>query len=207
MRILRQMAGLLRDIVARSKGPPAFEEALAIPLGRASQIRSLKQRQHGWKLSSMLRRYFIDHSQTASGRSMGRPYLDRRSGPRRVKLPVASSSLVRSSASLVSSSARCAVARHRAHHRARTPKVIWAAAAQKPRATRQCCPRSYGLNLRRILACLRKLMASVRLSSPAQPGFVTEDQVATLYQARPSAAYWRRVKMGTGNVSQKSHHR
>ena len=34
------------------EGQPALEEAFALPLGRATQIRSQQQRQRGWKLYS-----------------------------------------------------------------------------------------------------------------------------------------------------------
>lgn len=48
-----QPAGpIIRDIRHKIEGQPALEEAFALPLGRASQIRSQQQRQRGWKLYS-----------------------------------------------------------------------------------------------------------------------------------------------------------
>ena len=53
LRILRTRLGrLIRDIRRKIEGQPALEEAFALPLGRASQIRSQQQRQRGWKLYS-----------------------------------------------------------------------------------------------------------------------------------------------------------
>ncbi|MCS3764837.1 IS5 family transposase [Bradyrhizobium centrosematis] len=53
LRILRSRLGrIIRDIRRRIEGQPALEEAFALPLGRASQIRSQQQRQRGWKLYS-----------------------------------------------------------------------------------------------------------------------------------------------------------
>jgi IS5 family transposase len=53
LRILRSRLGrIIRDIRRKIDGRPALEEAFALPLGRASQIRSQQQRQRGWKLYS-----------------------------------------------------------------------------------------------------------------------------------------------------------
>ncbi len=53
MRILRSRLGrIIRDIRRKIEGQPALEEAFALPLGRATQIRSQQQRQRGWKLYS-----------------------------------------------------------------------------------------------------------------------------------------------------------
>src|SRR5690349_14240390 len=53
LRILRSRLGrIIRDIRRKIEGQPALEEAFALPLGRASQIRSQQQRQRGWKLYS-----------------------------------------------------------------------------------------------------------------------------------------------------------
>jgi IS5 family transposase len=53
LRILRSRLGrIIRDIRRRIEGQPALEEAFALPLGRAAQIRSQQQRQRGWKLYS-----------------------------------------------------------------------------------------------------------------------------------------------------------
>ncbi|MDE2602194.1 MAG: IS5 family transposase [Bradyrhizobium sp.] len=53
LRTLRSRLGrIIRDIRRKIEGQPALEEAFALPLGRASQIRSQQQRQRGWKLYS-----------------------------------------------------------------------------------------------------------------------------------------------------------
>ncbi|MCK1312124.1 IS5 family transposase, partial [Bradyrhizobium sp. 23] len=53
LRILRSRLGrIIRDIRRKIEGQPALEEAFALPLGRAVQIRSQQQRQRGWKLYS-----------------------------------------------------------------------------------------------------------------------------------------------------------
>ena len=53
LRFLRTRLGrLIRDIARKIKGHTALEDAFAAPLSRASQIRSQKQRQRGWKLYS-----------------------------------------------------------------------------------------------------------------------------------------------------------
>ncbi|MHC2279190.1 hypothetical protein ACVME8_005833 [Bradyrhizobium diazoefficiens] len=53
-RILRSRLGrIIRDIRRKIEGQPALEQAFALPLGRATQIRSQQQRQRGWKLYSL----------------------------------------------------------------------------------------------------------------------------------------------------------
>jgi IS5 family transposase len=53
LRILRSRLGrIIRDIRRKIEGQPALEEAFALRLGRATQIRSQQQRQRGWKLYS-----------------------------------------------------------------------------------------------------------------------------------------------------------
>jgi transposase, IS5 family len=53
LRLLRSRLGrIIRDIRRKIEGRPVLEEALALPLGRADQIRSQQQRQRGWKLYS-----------------------------------------------------------------------------------------------------------------------------------------------------------
>jgi hypothetical protein len=53
LRILRSRFGrIIREIRRRSEGQPVLEEAFALPLGQAAQIRSQQQRQRGWKLYS-----------------------------------------------------------------------------------------------------------------------------------------------------------
>ncbi len=53
LRFLRTRLGrLVRDIRRRIKGDAKLEEAFAAPLSQASQIRSQRQRQRGWKLYS-----------------------------------------------------------------------------------------------------------------------------------------------------------
>jgi IS5 family transposase len=53
LRILRSRLGrIIRDIRRKIVGQPALEEAFALPLSRATQIRSQQQRQRGWKLYS-----------------------------------------------------------------------------------------------------------------------------------------------------------
>src|SRR5947209_12139350 len=53
LRILRSRLGrIIRDIRRKIEGQATLEEAFALPLGRASQIRSQQQRQRGWKLYS-----------------------------------------------------------------------------------------------------------------------------------------------------------
>ena len=53
LRILRSRLGrIIRDIRRKIEGQPALEQAFALPLGRANQIRSQQQRQRGWKLYS-----------------------------------------------------------------------------------------------------------------------------------------------------------
>jgi len=51
LRLLRTRLGrVIRDIRRKIAGQPTLEEAFVTPLSRASQIRSQKQRQRGWKL-------------------------------------------------------------------------------------------------------------------------------------------------------------
>src|SRR4051812_45528677 len=53
LRILRSRLGrIIRDIRRKIEGQTVLENAFALPLGRASQIRSQQQRQRGWKLYS-----------------------------------------------------------------------------------------------------------------------------------------------------------
>ena len=53
LRLLRSRLGrIIRDIRRKIEGQAALEEAFALPLGRANQIRSQQQRQRGWKLYS-----------------------------------------------------------------------------------------------------------------------------------------------------------
>jgi IS5 family transposase len=53
LRFLRTRLGrLIRDIRRKIEGKAALGAAFAAPLGRASQIRSQRQRQRGWKLYS-----------------------------------------------------------------------------------------------------------------------------------------------------------
>jgi IS5 family transposase len=53
LRLLRSRLGrIIRDIRRKIEGQPALEDAFALPLGRATQIRSQQQRQRGWKLYS-----------------------------------------------------------------------------------------------------------------------------------------------------------
>ena len=53
MKFLRTRLGrLIRDIDRKIEGDAALEEAFAVPLSRAMQIRGQKQRQRGWKLYS-----------------------------------------------------------------------------------------------------------------------------------------------------------
>ena len=53
LRILRSRLGrIIRDIRRKIEGQDALEEAFALPLRRATQIRSQQQRQRGWKLYS-----------------------------------------------------------------------------------------------------------------------------------------------------------
>ncbi|MGY4168349.1 IS5 family transposase [Bradyrhizobium sp. USDA 4529] len=53
LRILRSRLGrIIRDIRRKIEGEATLEEAFALPLGRASQIRSQQQRQRGFKLYS-----------------------------------------------------------------------------------------------------------------------------------------------------------
>ena len=53
LRILRSRLGrIIRDIRRKIEGQTALEEAFALPLGRAAQIRSQQQRQRGFKLYS-----------------------------------------------------------------------------------------------------------------------------------------------------------
>ena len=53
LRILRSRLGrIIRDIRRKIEGQAVLENAFALPLGRASQIRSQQQRQRGWKLYS-----------------------------------------------------------------------------------------------------------------------------------------------------------
>src|ERR1044072_3924942 len=51
LRILRSRLGrITRDIRRKIVGQPALEEAFALPLGRASQIRPQQQRPRGWEI-------------------------------------------------------------------------------------------------------------------------------------------------------------
>jgi len=53
LRFLRTRLGrLIRDIGRKIRGNATLEQVFALPLSRASQIRSQKQRQRGWKLYS-----------------------------------------------------------------------------------------------------------------------------------------------------------
>jgi IS5 family transposase len=53
LRLLRSRLGrILRDIRRKIEGQPALEDTFALPLGRATQIRSKQQRLRGWKLYS-----------------------------------------------------------------------------------------------------------------------------------------------------------
>ena len=53
MLTLRSRLGrIIRDIRRKIEGQPGLEQAFALPLGRATQIRSQQQRQRGWKLYS-----------------------------------------------------------------------------------------------------------------------------------------------------------
>src|SRR3974377_854948 len=53
LRLLRsRLAGSPRATRRKIEGQPALEEAFALPLGRAAQIRAQQQRQRGWKLYS-----------------------------------------------------------------------------------------------------------------------------------------------------------
>jgi transposase, IS5 family len=53
LRILRSRLGrIIRDIRRKIEDHPALEQAFALPLSRATQIRSQQQRQRGWKLYS-----------------------------------------------------------------------------------------------------------------------------------------------------------
>lgn len=53
LRILHSRLGrIIRDIRRKIEGRPTLKDALALPLGRAVQIRSQQQRQRGWKLYS-----------------------------------------------------------------------------------------------------------------------------------------------------------
>src|SRR6202050_2455588 len=53
LRLLRSRLGrIIRDIRRKIEGQAVLENAFALPLGRASQIRSQQQRQRGWKLYS-----------------------------------------------------------------------------------------------------------------------------------------------------------
>jgi IS5 family transposase len=53
LRLLRSRLGrIIRDIRRKIEGQLALEQAFALPLGRATQIRSQQQRQRGWKLYS-----------------------------------------------------------------------------------------------------------------------------------------------------------
>ena len=53
LKFLRTRLGrIIRDIRRKLEGQPALEEAFALPLGRAMQIRSQQQRQRGFKLFS-----------------------------------------------------------------------------------------------------------------------------------------------------------
>src|SRR5476651_2120345 len=53
LRVLRSRLGrIIRDIRRKIEDQPALEEVFALPLGRATQIRSQQQRQRGWKLYS-----------------------------------------------------------------------------------------------------------------------------------------------------------
>ncbi len=53
LKFLRTRLGrIIRDIRRKIDGDEALQEAFAVPLGRASQIRGQKQRQRGWKLYS-----------------------------------------------------------------------------------------------------------------------------------------------------------
>ena len=53
LRILRSRLGrIIRDIRRKIEDQPALEQAFALPLSRATQIRSQQQRQRGWKLYS-----------------------------------------------------------------------------------------------------------------------------------------------------------
>ena len=51
LRVLRSRLGrIIRDIRRKIEGQPVLEEVFALPLSRATQIRSQQQRQRGYKL-------------------------------------------------------------------------------------------------------------------------------------------------------------
>ncbi|MEH2563600.1 hypothetical protein V1289_003227 [Bradyrhizobium sp. AZCC 2289] len=50
--LLSRLGRVIRDIRRKIEGEAALEEAFALPLTRATQIRSQQQRQHGWRLYS-----------------------------------------------------------------------------------------------------------------------------------------------------------
>ncbi len=53
IKFLRTRLGrIIRDIQRKTEGDEGLEEAFAVPLSRAAQIRGQKQRQRGWKLYS-----------------------------------------------------------------------------------------------------------------------------------------------------------
>ena len=53
IKFLRTRLGrLIRDVRRKTDGDEALQDVFAVALGRASQIRSQKQRQRGWKLYS-----------------------------------------------------------------------------------------------------------------------------------------------------------
>ena len=138
LRILRSRLGrIIRDIRRKIEGQPALEEAFALPLGRAAQIRSQQQRQRGWKLYSFhapevecigkgkaaapyefgVKASLVTNCATSSTAPRHSPAV-RSSGPMSTrdtaamtrKIPVASTSPAKSAASSVSSSASCAAA-------------------------------------------------------------------------------------------------
>jgi IS5 family transposase len=54
VRFLRTRLGrLIRDIGRKTEDDPALREVFAVPLSRANQVRSQRQRQRGWKLYSL----------------------------------------------------------------------------------------------------------------------------------------------------------
>lgn len=48
----KRLGQIIRDIRRKIEGQKGLEEVFAFPRGRATQIRSQQQRQHGWKLYS-----------------------------------------------------------------------------------------------------------------------------------------------------------
>src|ERR1700722_821268 len=167
LRILRSRLGrIIRDIRRKIEGQPALEQAFALPLGRATQIRSQQQRQRGGSfIPSMPRRW----SASAKARpprltsSASRPL----SSPTTAALPVACSCCT---------PGRCPI----------TPMTVIPCATSLTAPRHSPAVRSSGpMSTRDTAATTRKIL--VASSSPARSAASSVSSSANCAAAQPSS--------------------